>query len=151
MRRSQLAHLIRAACHATGEREVLVMGSQAALATWGEAAVPAQVTLSNEADIAFFHDPWELKADTVMGVLGQDSQFHQTYGVYADGIASDTALLPAGWVDRLVPFTSSGLSITLSSRRALDYRSGEHWEHRRRLAILAQHHASVMIVLRPQG
>ena len=71
MRRSELAHLIRAACHATGEREVLVMGSQAALATWGEAAVPAQVTLSNEADIAFFHDPWELKADTVMVYSGR--------------------------------------------------------------------------------
>ena len=46
------------------------MGSQAILGRWKEVAAPDRVTMSNEADIAFFVDPEEIKADTVMGVLG---------------------------------------------------------------------------------
>ena len=72
------------------------MGSQAILGSWKEIAAPERATMSNEADLAFFDDPDEFKADTVMGVLGMDSQFHQTYDIYADGIASDTATLPSG-------------------------------------------------------
>ncbi len=67
MRRDELRHLIRAACRVTGEQQVIVMGSQAILGSWKEIAAPDRVTVSNEADIAFFADPDELKADTIMG------------------------------------------------------------------------------------
>lgn len=110
MRREELRHLIRAACRVTGEQQVIVMGSQAILGSWKEIAAPDRVTLSNEADIAFFADPDEVKADTVMGVLGLDSQFHQTFGVYADGIAADSPKLPIGWVERLIPLTNASAS-----------------------------------------
>ena len=106
MRRDELRHLVRAACRATGEHQVIVMGSQAILGSWKEIAAPERATMSNEADLAFFDDPDEFKADTVMGVLGMDSQFHQTYDIYADGIASDTATLPSGWKDRLITLIS---------------------------------------------
>jgi hypothetical protein len=39
--------------------------------------------MSNEADIAFFVDPEELKADPVVGMLGPDSQFHTRRSVSA--------------------------------------------------------------------
>ena len=96
MRRDELRHLIRAACRVTGERHVIVMGSQAILGSWKEIAAPDRVTMSNEADIAFFTDPDEIKADTVMGVLGLYSQFHETFGVYADGITADSPILCPG-------------------------------------------------------
>lgn len=103
MRRDELRHLIRAACRVTGEQHVIVMGSQAILGSWKEIAAPDRVTMSNEADIAFFADPDELKADTVMGVLGLDSHFHETFGVYADGITADSPILAPGWETRRIP------------------------------------------------
>ena len=103
MRRDELRHLIRAACRVTDEQHVIVMGSQAILGSWKEIAAPDRVTMSNEADIAFFNDPEEMKADTVMGVLGLDSQFHETFGVYADGITADSPILCPGWPERLIP------------------------------------------------
>jgi hypothetical protein len=62
--------------------------------------------MSNEADIAFFTDPEQLKADAIMGVLGLDSQSLETFDVYADGVTIDSPILPTGWVDRLIPLTS---------------------------------------------
>lgn len=106
MRREELKHLIRAACRVTGEQQVIVMGSQAILGSWKEIAAPDRVTVSNEADIAFFADAEELKADTIMGVLGLDSQFHQTFGVYADGITTDSPILAPGWEERLIPLVA---------------------------------------------
>lgn len=103
MTRDELRHLIRAACRATGEQQVIVVGSQAVLASWREGVAPVEATMSNEADLAFFVDPDEIKADTVMGVLGLDSTFHVTFGVYADGVSSDSPVLPEGWQDRLIP------------------------------------------------
>lgn len=109
---TELRHVIRAACDAIGDDQVLVMGSQAILAAWKEAVVPERLSLSSEADIAAFFDPEELKADEIMGVLGQDSLFHQTHGFYADGLLSDGPRLPDGWPDRLLPLTSKTAATT---------------------------------------
>ena len=110
MRRDELRHLIRAACRVTDEQHVIVMGSQAILGSWKEIAAPDRVTMSNEADIAFFNDPEEMKADTVMGVLGLDSQFHETFGVYADGITADSRFSVR--VGPNVSFRSSSRTLT---------------------------------------
>ena len=37
------------------------------------------------------------------GSIGEGSPFHAAFGYYAQGVAEDTATLPAGWRDRLVP------------------------------------------------
>jgi len=55
-----------------------------------------------EADIAFLNDPTREKADQVEGVIGEMSGFHEANGYYAEGIHSDTAVLPEGWRERLV-------------------------------------------------
>lgn len=40
-------------------------------------------------------------AEMIDGALGEDSQFHQSFGYYAQGVGPDTALLPQGWLDRV--------------------------------------------------
>jgi hypothetical protein len=42
-------------------------------------------------------------AELIDGSIGEGSPFHVTYGYYAQGVGEDTATLPAGWTERLVP------------------------------------------------
>jgi Nucleotidyltransferase of unknown function (DUF6036) len=102
VRRQELAHILRAACGITGDKEVLVLGSQAILGAYDDAELPDVVTLSLEADIAFLNDPDRRKADDVEGAIGEMSPFHVTHQVYAEGVHIDTAELPDGWRDRLI-------------------------------------------------
>jgi hypothetical protein len=51
MRRDQLEHAIRAACQIIGRPEVIVVGSQAILGTFGEDELPREATMSGEIDI----------------------------------------------------------------------------------------------------
>ena len=51
MRRDQLEHAIRAACQIIGRPEVIMVGSQAILGTFGEDELPRQATMSGEIDI----------------------------------------------------------------------------------------------------
>ena len=43
----------------------------------------------------------EDKSTMIDGALGEGSQFHTTYGFYAQGVDSQTAKLPLGWEGRL--------------------------------------------------
>lgn len=107
MRREQLEHLIRAAAGVLGENEVIVVGSQAVLASIGEEDLPQAATLSIEADIVPLDDPDGWKATLVDGSIGEDSLFHESFGVYAHGVGAATAVLPAGWRDRLVRYQNA--------------------------------------------
>lgn len=78
--RAQLAHVLRAAADVAGDGRILVIGSQAILATHPAAELPEGVTMSVEADLAFFDDDDESKSDMVDGAIGEDSMFHQTHG-----------------------------------------------------------------------
>lgn len=93
MRKDQLEHLIRAAGEVTGEREILVIGSQALLGTIHR-PFDRTLTFSAEADLAFRN---ERLADLVDKNLGELSSFHDEYGVYAQGVVPETACLPEGW------------------------------------------------------
>lgn len=113
MNRDQLAHLLRVACEITDDPEMLVIGSQAILGTYGESELPTEAIRSIEADIAFFADTPEAltnaaneptKADLVDGAIGELSPFHEMFGVYGQGVSLATAVLPAGWRERVVPF-----------------------------------------------
>jgi hypothetical protein len=55
--------------------------------------------MSAEADIYPLQAP-EL-ADRIDGAIGEGSQFHRTYGYYAQGVGPETALLPEGWIKRV--------------------------------------------------
>lgn len=102
MNRQQLAHLLRSACAIANDADVLVLGSQAILGSFDEDELPPEATASQEADIAFLNDPDSQKADDVEGAIGELSPFHDTNGIYAEGVRIDTASLPDGWENRLV-------------------------------------------------
>lgn len=110
MNREQLAHVLRAACRIVQEGEVVVIGSQAILGSFPEARLPEEATRSIEADIAFEHDPDQQSADLVDSAIGELSQFHQTFAYYGQGVSVETAILPTGWRDRVVPFVHRDLA-----------------------------------------
>jgi hypothetical protein len=104
VRKSDLAHILRAACDVTKDPRILVIGSQAILATFDEDELPEETTLSIEADVAFLDDPEERKSDLVDGAIGELSPFHDEFGIYGQGVSLSTATLPTGWQERLVAF-----------------------------------------------
>lgn len=99
MRRPQLEHIIRAAAGITGATEFVIVGSQAVLGQFPQA--PDELLVSVEADIFSLRDPAD--SDLIDGSIGEGSPFHQTFGYYAHGVSVETAVLPEGWCDRLIP------------------------------------------------
>ena len=98
MKRHELEHLIRAAGAITGAEEIVVIGSQAILAS--HPGAPPMLLRSTEADFFTLRDPRD--ADLIDGSIGEGSPFHETFGYYAQGVAIDTAVLPDGWKSRLL-------------------------------------------------
>ena len=98
MRRDELEHLIRAAGSLTGADDIVVVGSQSILGTMPSA--PAELLRSMEADLFTWRGPED--SDLIDGSIGEGSPFHETFGYYGQGVGVDTAVLPAGWRDRLV-------------------------------------------------
>ena len=99
MHRLQLEHIIRAAAGITGATEFVIVGSQAVLGQFPQA--PDELLVSIEADVFSLRDPAD--SDLIDGSIGEGSPFHQTFGYYAHGVSVETAVLPGGWQDRLVP------------------------------------------------
>jgi len=102
MQRRQLEHIIRAASGITGADQFVVIGSQAVLGQFPDA--PAELLVSMEADLFSLRSPND--ADLIDGSIGEASPFHQTFGYYAHGVDEETAVLPDGWKQRLVPIRS---------------------------------------------
>lgn len=120
MTREQLEHLLRASATVMGDLvgtpppyRLVVIGSQAILGQFPRA--PARVLQSMEADVYPLDAP-EL-ADAIDGAIGEGSRFHDTHGIYAQGVGPRTAVLPAGWEQRLVrvetPATAPGVGLCL--------------------------------------
>ncbi len=86
MKKSELAHILRAACEITGDPHILVIGSQSILGSFTEVELPSEATRSIEADVAFLDDSDETKSDMVDGGIGEQSKFHETFGVYGQGV-----------------------------------------------------------------
>ena len=97
MTREELEHLIRACGEITQQYEFVILGSQSILGPLPHAE--PDFTMSAEVDIYPLMAP-EL-ADAIDGALGEGSQFHDTYGYYAQGVGPDTAVLPAAWMSRV--------------------------------------------------
>jgi hypothetical protein len=82
-----------------GASEFVIIGSQAVLGQFPQA--PAELLISIEADVFTLRDPAD--SDLIDGSIDEGSPFHQTFGYYAHGVSVETAVLPAGWRERLVP------------------------------------------------
>ena len=103
MTRAQLEHVIRAAATIAADPDIVVIGSQAILGQFPDA--PSELLVSNEADVYPRGHPE--RSDLIDGSIGELSPFHETYGYYAQGIGRDTAVVPEGWEDRLIPVRTS--------------------------------------------
>jgi hypothetical protein len=99
MTREQLEHLIRVAADIAEDDEIVVLGSQAILGQFPDA--PPSLRVSVEADVYPRNRPE--RAELIDGSVGEGSPFHDTYGYYAQGVGPETAVLPVGWQQRLVP------------------------------------------------
>lgn len=104
MTREQLEHVIRAAASIADDDELIIIGSQAILGQFPRA--PAELLVSIEADVYPKHHPE--RADLIDGAIGEGSEFHATFGYYAQGVGPTTATLPSGWDGRLVPVFGPG-------------------------------------------
>ena len=98
MTRLQLEHLIRAAGTIADDDDIVVIGSQSILGQFP--AAPAELLVSREADVYPRAHPE--RADLIDGSIGEGSPIEREYGYYAHGVGPETAILPAGWQDRLV-------------------------------------------------
>lgn len=113
MNREQLEHLLRASADVLRDKgaagagnELVIIGSQSILGQFPNA--PPELTRSMEADIYPLHQP--ALADEIDGAIGEGSPFHERFGIYAQGVGPETAILPQGWQQRLVPVQTPATS-----------------------------------------
>lgn len=115
MNRSSLEHLIRAAADITGDHEIVIIGSQAIHGSLRD--IPPAAQISFEADMYPSNMPERF--EMIEAILGEFSNFHDTYGYYAQGVGPETATLPFDWKTRAVRISNeatnhaSGLCISL--------------------------------------
>ena len=102
MQRHELEHIIRASAGITGRNRFIIVGSQAVLGQFPDA--PGELLVSYKADIYCPDDPDA--TDLIDGSIGELSPFEQTFRHYAHGVGPETAIVPVGWEDRLVPVHS---------------------------------------------
>jgi hypothetical protein len=98
MTREQLEHIIRASAAIAGIEDIIVIGSQSVLGQFPNA--PAELLVSRAADVYPMEHPE--RGDLIDGSIGEGSPFERLFGYYAHGVDDSTAILPAGWRDRLV-------------------------------------------------
>lgn len=105
MNRDEFDHGIRAAASILGVDEILVIGSQAIHASVDE-PLPEAALRSVEVDVAAMDDDDGDKADLIDGAIGEASMFHESFGFYVQGVVAESAILPRGWRERLIPYST---------------------------------------------
>ncbi len=108
MNKTQFEHTIRAAGAILDDSEVLVIGSQAIHASIDYQLDEAERSI--EVDVSSLNDADGSKADLIDGSIGELSIFQETFGYYAQGVTPQTAILPDGWRERLIPYLTPGTS-----------------------------------------
>jgi hypothetical protein len=96
MKREELEHVLRASAAITKEHSFVVIGSQAVLLAFPFA--PDEPLISRELDLYPAMKPEQ--SDLIDGAIGIGSQFHETFGYYADGVGPETAVMPPDRMDR---------------------------------------------------
>ena len=97
MKKQQLDHILRAAGDITGEKQFVIIGSQALHGKYPDLA--DAIVMSAEADLFAPKNP---DVTELLNEIGVDSPFHLEFGFYADPVEEGTAMLPKGWKGRLV-------------------------------------------------
>lgn len=97
MNADQFHHVLRAAAVVSGVTEFIVFGSQAVVGTMNDP--DPRLTVSLELDICPANDDQGTR-NLIDRNIGELSLFHETHGVYAQGVDMHTAFMPAGWRER---------------------------------------------------
>jgi len=97
MKKQQLDHVLRAAGRITGEKQFIIIGSQALHGKYPD--LVDEIVKSAEVDLFAARSPGRTEWLNAIGIY---SQFHETFGYYADPVDEKTATLPKGWEGRLV-------------------------------------------------
>lgn len=97
MKKRQLDHVLRAAGRITGEKTFVIIGSQALHGSCPD--LPDEIEFSGEVDLIATDN---LDRTEWLNAIGVHSQFHESFGYYADPVDESTAILPRGWKRRLV-------------------------------------------------
>ena len=97
MKKRHVDHVLRAAATITGEKQFIIVGSQALHAKFPDVA--DDIVMSVEVDLIAKKN---VDRTEWLNAIGQDSIFHEQFGYYADPVDETTATLPKGWKARLV-------------------------------------------------
>lgn len=128
MKKRQLEHLLRASgriLEHEGVKEFIIIGSQSLHGSFPD--LPDQIVVSVEADLIAESN---VAVTEYLNVIGIDSPFHESHGIYVDPVDENTAILPAGWRDRLIPLESEltegvrGLCLELHDLAISKYAAG---------------------------
>jgi hypothetical protein len=93
----QLLDAARALC---GHREYVVVGSLSVLGLAQVTAIPADMTMSIDADCYTAADPGRIFG--LQTELGEGSPYHRSHGIYLDPVSPKLPTLPDGWEQRLI-------------------------------------------------
>jgi hypothetical protein len=97
MKKQDVDHVLRAAGRITGQKRFIIIGSQALHGKYPDTA--DDIVKSVEVDlIAGSRD----ERTEWLNAIGYLSQFHETFGYYADPVDIHSAILAKGWKARLV-------------------------------------------------
>ena len=120
MKKDEFEHIIRAAGDIADVEEIIVIGSQAIHAQFPDIEKQLkQLQLSHILDTAdvtavvgsmevdLFIPNETRKTNLVNGTIGEMSDFHDTFGYFADGVDITTATLPKDWEKRLIKVCNS--------------------------------------------
>ena len=97
MKKQQVDHVLRAAGRITGEKQFIIVGSQALHGKHPDLA--DSIVRSVEVALLAPKSPDRTEWLVAIGVY---SPFHEEFGYYADPVSAETATLPKGWKGRLV-------------------------------------------------
>lgn len=97
MKKQQVDHVLRTAGRITGEKQFIIVGSQALHGRHPDLA--DCIMRSAEVDLLA---PGQPDRTEWLVAIGAYSPFHEEFGYYADPVSEETATLPRGWKGRLV-------------------------------------------------
>src|ERR1700733_3920888 len=97
MKKQQVDHVLRPAGRIRGEKQFIIIGSQSLHGRHPDVA--DEIVRSAEVDLIAKRDASRTEW---LNAIGQDSEFHELFGYYADPVDETAATLPTGWKARLV-------------------------------------------------
>lgn len=90
-----------------GQAEYVVIGSLSILGVADVTAIPADMTISIDADCYARSDPG--RTLDLQLALGEGSDFHKAHGIYLDPVNPRLPTLPEGWESRLIKVQREGV------------------------------------------